>query len=698
MATLKRAGRRLLPALLLIIIAPSMLAVVVAQNSRFEVAGKNLSVEFDDMLHSRLVSKHGTRIALGDYRPTEFVVVSGKEVTDFRAKAMTRQMFRDRVGDGLEFILRGDAASLSKEVRIRFYKRFPSMALLVVKYTNRGTSELRIDRWKVQRYLPAAENASAEPFWSYQSGSYESRPDWVLPLKVGFAQQNFMGMNSTDYGGGTPVVDVWRRDVGIGIGHVETAPRLVSLPVVMRDQAGAELGIEEQIDRVLAPGESLSTPRIFVAVHRGDYFTTLAEYRRFMLRQGMRFPDYSAATYEPTWCAWGYERNFTLQQVRGTLSKAHELGFKWAVIDDGWQTSEGDWHLDKSKFPRGDADMKDLTSAVRREGLKPKLWWVPLAADPGTELLKNHPEYLLLDSEGKPRKITWWDSFYLCPAYAPVVEEAKTLVRKMLVGWDYEGLKIDGQHLNAVPPCHNPAHRHADPRESVEQLPLFFKAVYEEAKRVKPGSVLELCPCGTAYAFHSMPFMDHAVASDPKNSWQVRTKAKTLKALMGTSAPFHGDHVELSDEGRDFASTIGIGGVVSTKFTMPQLGSPDPKIALTKEREHLWRRWLAIYHDKMLSRGEYIGGLYDIGFDRPEAHALRKDGRMYYAFYADSYGGVVELRGLPGSGSYRVRDYVSGTDYGIVNSKNARLHVAFDKYLLIEATRVKKDRSKRSIR
>ena len=48
----------------------------------------------------------------------------------------------------------------------------------------------------------------------------------------------------------------------------------------------------------------------------------------------------------------------------------------------------------------------------------------------------------------------------------------------------------------------------------------------------------------------------------------------------------------------------------------------------------------------MLSRGEYLGDLYDIGFDRPESHAIRKDGQMYYAFYARHWNGTVELRGL----------------------------------------------------
>jgi alpha-galactosidase len=681
---MNRALRAGLTLTLLLLFTAAAGANAASPGRRFEAAGRGLSIEFDGLLRSRLVSKAGgARVELGDFAPTEFVVVSGEEVREFEARGIIRRRFRDDVGRGVEYRLRGEAASLAKELSVRFYDDFPTLALVTVSYTNTSRGGLRLDRWAVNRHLPARAGTEGYPFWSYQTGSYESRPDWVMPLEAGFARRNFLGMNSTDYGGGTPVVDVWRRDVGVGVGHVELAPRELSLPVAVTE-GGASLGVEGDVGRVLAPGESFATPRTFVSVHRGDYFATLSAYRRFMLRRGIRFPSYGAEPYEPTWCAWGYERNFTAEQIRATLPKARELGLKWATVDDGWQTSEGDWRLDRGKFPRGDEDMLGLTRAVRREGLRPKLWWAPLAADPGTELLKAHPEYLLLDREGKPQKITWWNSYYLCPAYAPVVEDAKALVRRMLLTWGYDGLKLDGQHLNAAPPCYNPAHRHRDPRESVEAAPRFFKAVYGEAKRLKPDSVIELCPCGTAYSFFSLPFLDHAVASDPKNSWQVRTKAKTLKALLGPAAPFHGDHVELSDGGDDFASTVGVGGVVSTKFTLPGLGGPDPKLALTPERERVWRRWLAVYAEKMLSRGEYAGRLYDIGFDRPEAHAVRKGGRMFYAFYADRFDGAVELRGL-GPGRYAVRDYVGGKDYGAVGGPVARLRVKFEKYLLLEA-------------
>ena len=61
-------------------------------------------------------------------------------------------------------------------------------------------------------------------------GSYEKRPNLILPLHPGFSQENYLGMNASDYGGGTPIVDVWRKDVGIGVGHVEPPrPKLISL-------------------------------------------------------------------------------------------------------------------------------------------------------------------------------------------------------------------------------------------------------------------------------------------------------------------------------------------------------------------------------------------------------------------------------------------------------------------------------------
>ena len=115
---------------------------------------------------------------------------------------------------------------------------------------------------------------------------------------------------------------------------------------------------------------------------------------------------------------------------------------------------------------------------------------------------------------------------------------------------------------------------------------------------------------------------------------------------MGDNVPYFGDHVELSDGGNDFASTMGVGGVVGTQFVLPSLVTKRGKSDLTPAREKDFEKWLRIYREKMLSRGQYLGQLYDIGFDVPETHAIRKGQIMYYAFFANQWKGIVDLRGL----------------------------------------------------
>jgi alpha-galactosidase len=153
---------------------------------------------------------------------------------------------------------------------------------------------------------------------------------------------------------------------------------------------------------------------------------------------------------------------------------------------------------------------------------------------------------------------------------------------------------------------------------------------------------------------------------------------------MGDNVPYFGDHVELSDGSNDFASTVGVGGVVGTQFVLPELVKKHSTSDLTPERQEIFEKWLRIYKEKMLSRGEYLGDLYDIGFDLPETHVIRKGGEMYYAFFARRWNGSVELRGLQDR-SYHIVDYVNNKDFGTVHGPKATISADFAKHLLIEA-------------
>jgi alpha-galactosidase len=644
-----------------------------------------LQIEFDHNLHTRVVALFGSHPKLlVPFSATE--TVTGTHTwSDFVLSASHREPVNDAFGAGEKLSLTGKSGDLRKDISVTIYADFPSIAIFDVAYTNQGPTQLGILGWANNQYsMSAVGSAHGPAFWSYQSGSYEKRPNWVLPLRAGFQQENYLGMNASDYGGGTPIVDVWRKDVGLAVGDVEPGPRLISLPVSTPDARHAHMAVRSKRKQTLGPGETFHTLRTFVSVHRGDYFRTLTEYRRLMVRQGFQMATAPESAFGPIWCAWGYGRSMQLKQVVDTLPTVKEMGFSWVTLDDGWQNNYGDWELDPKKFPHGDADMKALVDRIHAEGFKAQLWWSPLSAVPDSQVLKDHSDYLLLNEDGSKRKISWWNSFYLCPADQGVVEYHKALVRKILGEWGFDGLKLDGQHMNAVPACYNPAHHHKRPEDSVEALPDFFKEIYETARSVKPDALVEFCPCGTAYSFFTMPHFNMSVASDPESSFQIRSKGKTLKALMGDNVPYFGDHVELSDGAIDFASTVGVGGVVGTQFVLPNLVVKHGKSDLTPERKKIFESWLQIYKDKMLSRGQYVGDLYDIGFDLPETHVIRKGGEMYYAFFAPHWKGPIELRGLENR-NYRVVDYANHRDLGSVHGPLATLPATFDEHLLLEA-------------
>lgn len=649
------------------------------------VGDTSITLEFDDQLRSRVALK-GAKVTRFD--ASEALLLGDTTIDAFTYRGhQTRNTSHPRHGAGVLVTIQGDSKEgVRKTVELTSFRRLAGMTVMKVTYANMSGKPLSVTGWR-----NGAHELLQKPggFYTFSGTTHEDRRDWVQPVTDGFAQENSLGMDSSDYGGGTPLATVWRLGAGLSVGHVEPKARILRMPV-RKTGDGASIAIEGDTARTLKPGQRLTTDTTFLTAHPRDHFVPLQRYRDYMGDIGLHAPRVSESAFDPIWCAWGYGRDFTVEQVIGTLPKVREVGLKWAGLDDGWQTNEGDWDLNKQKFPRGEADMRAFTKQIRDAGLRPRLWWCPLAADPESNLFKEHPDMLLLDRDGNKQEVTWWDAYTLCPAYKPTVDYFVRQVKKFIHNWGYEGLKIDGQHLNGVAPCYNPAHRHARPEESTEGLAQFWKAVHDAAHEANRNAVIELCPCGTAFAFHNLPYVDQYPASDPRSSYQIRHKGKTMKALMGPGSSYAGDHVELSDGHNDFASSYGVGAVLSTKFTYPNdpPGTrPGRENVLTPEKEVLWRKWVDLYKKNMLPTGEYRGELYDIGFDKPEAHVVAKGATLHYAFYAAQWDGTVELRGL-GRGRYRLADPFTGVSLGTVDAQHNTVKLAFEKFQLIVAKRI----------
>jgi len=670
----------------------ALCVVVFSCNNTVQIRNGNLLFEINDHLNTKVSNTASmAKPLMNNYSSSEYLGCKNFEAKQFFLKHSTTDRISDQRGSGERRILTGmfeqDGCSIRKILEITIYDSFPDMALLRVQYVNTGQKNIEVIKWVNNSYT-IASNGDKPAFWSFQGSSTSERKDWILPVDSSFLQKNFMGMNNSDYGGGIPVVDLWRKDAGIAIGHAELIPRLVSFPIQKgRNDSCATMRIEYEypIPHSFKTGDTLKTFTTFVSVHTGDYYNSLQSYSKLMQSSGIQLAPVEHDSYEAVWCAWGYMRKFTVDEILGTLPKVKELGLKWVDIDDGFQQAEGDWNLMRSKFPNGNADMKKLVDQIHAMGLKAKLWWAPLAVDPGSKLLAKNPDILLENSDGTPRKISWWDSYYMSPVYQKTIDHTKSVIKMFLEEWNFDGLKIDGQHLNCVPSDYNKLHQLANPNESFEKLPEFYKMIFQTAKSYKPNAVVQICPCGCAMSFFIMPWTNQTVASDPTSSWQIRLKGKTYKALLGKTA-YYGDHVEMSDGGNDFATQIGIGAVLGTKFTWPK-DNPyvtEGPFLLTSEKEKEWKKWINIYNREMLPTGNYLGKLYDIGYDKPEGHVIQKSDTLFYAFYNKNWNGKIELRGLRNK-TYMILDYVNGNNYGKVTGPTCYLNAKFDRSLLLQA-------------
>jgi alpha-galactosidase len=709
---------------------PAASDITISRSSTSPLAIRTSAAEFrlfsSGYLQASLM-EGGSPVSLDDSengvpQGSDTVITGGKEVHDF-ALDLARANITEATGRlgarGKRIEVTGRSSSvpaLEKTVAIEIYDDFPNLALVSNSYKNTGASQLSLDRIAIQQHVLNASfsDATAQPYsmWSFHGSSEKWGKDDVMKITDKFARSNAMQVvmhnDENQTGGGIPVVAFWTGSVGEAIGHAETVPLKLSLPVKTQADGRVNASISLDEGTTLQPGQVFSTPLTFVSVFHGDFYQALSLYSRMLQERGLSLAHPDTADYEANWCGWGYEMDFTPKQMIDTIPKLEELGFKWATLDAGWFRSRGDWDPRSDTFP--DDSIRKVVRAYHDAGIRITIWWIPLVAEDGhgkdilnhktyqtANVVKEHPDWLILDKDGKPARATA-DLGALCPAVPEVQQYYKQLTEKFIRDWDFDGHKLDFSYT--VPACYNPKHHHKSPNDSIAAVGDVYKIILDTTRALKPESVTQACPCGTPPSLAWLPYIDQAVTADPVGSRQVRLRTKMYKALLGPEAAVYGDHVELTevqlsntlhevDKGRDFASEVGVGAVVGTKFTLPGNGPKFKTVELTPEKEKHWKKWLDIYRAKMLSRGKFLA-LYTYGYDTPEAYAIEKDGRMYYAFYAPEknkpWKGQVELRGL-GPGKYDVVNYEDSTHLGSVESPNPKLPVTFTGHLLLEVSK-----------
>ena len=248
-------------------------------------------------------------------------------------------------------------------------------------------------------------------------------------------------------------------------------------------------------------------------------------------------------------------------------------------------------------------------------------------------------------------------------------------------------MKNDGKPLPV--PCFNPAHKHEYPEQSVEDYPLMQKSVYAVFKRRKPDSfVVAFCRDGIVpFFYHLQSATRPWTNSDQWSERQARWKQKLYKAMLGPRRVLLDDHSDAKHlTGRRGTWYLGPVSGLAMGSVLETVMAPGYDY-----KNHHYDEIFAAYHREMLPEdGEYLD-LYNVIFDKPECHVVRKGNNLHYGFFADKFDGMLELRGLKNGTKYRVVDYLlHGQEYPdvIASDSRARLHAVFESYLLLRLTPV----------
>lgn len=157
---------------------------------------------------------------------------------------------------------------------------------------------------------------------------------------------------------------------------------------------GGELLLPGEI--TLAPGESYTTPWVYLAVSRAG-LDGLSEQFHGYLRSLPSHPGTPRPVSLNLWEAVYFNHDFG--KLAALADLAAGIGVERYVLDDGWfhgrrndHAALGDWWVDEDVWPGG---LHELAGYVRARNMQFGLWIEPEMVSPDSELYRAHPDWIL---------------------------------------------------------------------------------------------------------------------------------------------------------------------------------------------------------------------------------------------------------------------------------------------------------------
>lgn len=340
------------------------------------------------------------------------------------------------------------------------------------------------------------------------------------------------------------------------------------------------------------------------------------------------FPVNESA-FEPLYSSWyQFHQDVNAEAIERECRIAAELGMKTVILDDGWQTEDGnrgyafcgDWKPTPKKFP----DMASHVAAVQKLGMKYMIWYsVPYVGFNSEAYAKFKGKYLY-NEHGMGCSV-------LDPRFPEVREYLVNLYVNALKDWNLDGFKldfIDSFRFHGEDPAVKEKYAGRDIMNLSEAVNVLMKEVSSALKAIKPDILLEFRQQYIGPAIRQYGNMFRA-ADCPGNAKDNRMRIASLRLTSGSTA-VHSDMLEwnISETPENVGRAIinSIFGVVqySTMLrTIPQ------------EQLDVMRKWMkfASDHRETLLKSEFRPHHPELGYPVIEAES---DTELIIAVYQDN--------------------------------------------------------------
>jgi alpha-galactosidase len=325
------------------------------------------------------------------------------------------------------------------------------------------------------------------------------------------------------------IVHDMNREQGIVLGNEATG--VMKHTSVFYEEQNICLGLTHKnslfpFRKWIKSGESFETPQVFTMVYNKQKTidmilnVSIPDYvRKYM---GIRLseltdkPTFVYNTWEP------FYKNINEELVKELAKAAAEAGMKEFVIDDGWQDSYGDWGIDMKKFPNG---LKPVFDYIKSLGMKPGLWVSIGSASPDSKVYKSHPDWFVLDKNGKHTSLHAPDDHEKFTACFGTgwYDYIKEILLKLSVDYGLEYFKLDFAVVTSAytydhtqSGCYSVNHPgHKDHNESLYTNYERLWQLFDELHKAKPGLFIDC----TFETMGGTQLIDYALLKHAEGDW-----------------------------------------------------------------------------------------------------------------------------------------------------------------------------------